>query len=254
MFDSASPDETPARLSEEVAGARCILSRGERRASGRGSNEGAGQARGRYLCFLNPDALVQPGLAGAPGRDARGGSHRSAPSFRCCSTRTARSRKRARSDRLGRLDPGARLRRRRGRLRVPFRREVDYGSAACLLIGAARRSPDGGGFDPAYGLGYFEDVDLCLQAQGARPGDDLRAAVPRRPRAARLERIVAGPTADGGKPGNLLRALERASRAAPEPDRATDVSLAARRRPRLRGRRPDPRHRRPCPPPRPRLG
>jgi GT2 family glycosyltransferase len=42
-----------------------------------------------------------------------------------------------------------------------FRRDVDYASAACLLL---RRSAfvDAGGFDPVYAPAYFEDVDLCL--------------------------------------------------------------------------------------------
>jgi GT2 family glycosyltransferase len=43
-----------------------------------------------------------------------------------------------------------------------FRRDVDYASAACLLL---RRSAfvEAGGFDPAYAPAYFEDVDLCLR-------------------------------------------------------------------------------------------
>ena len=50
-----------------------------------------------------------------------------------------------------------------------FRREVDYGSAACVLI---RRHDfaEAGGFEPAYGIGYFEDVDLSfkLKERGLR--------------------------------------------------------------------------------------
>ncbi len=43
-----------------------------------------------------------------------------------------------------------------------FRRDVDYASAACLLL---RRSAfvEAGGFDPVYAPAYFEDVDLCLR-------------------------------------------------------------------------------------------
>ncbi len=43
-----------------------------------------------------------------------------------------------------------------------FRRDVDYASAACLLL---RRSAfvDAGGFDPAYAPAYYEDVDLSLR-------------------------------------------------------------------------------------------
>ncbi len=43
-----------------------------------------------------------------------------------------------------------------------FRRDVDYASAACLLL---RRSAfvDAGGFDPVYAPAYYEDVDLSLR-------------------------------------------------------------------------------------------
>jgi GT2 family glycosyltransferase len=43
-----------------------------------------------------------------------------------------------------------------------FRRDVDYASAACLLL---RRSAfvDAGGFDPVFAPAYYEDVDLCLR-------------------------------------------------------------------------------------------
>ncbi|MCA1655597.1 MAG: glycosyltransferase family 2 protein, partial [Pseudonocardiaceae bacterium] len=43
----------------------------------------------------------------------------------------------------------------------PFTREVDYASAACLVV---RRTAflDAGGFSPEYEVAYFEDVDLML--------------------------------------------------------------------------------------------
>lgn len=48
--------------------------------------------------------------------------------------------------------------------RYGFRREVDYGSAAALLVNADFwRSI--GGFDERYRPMYFEDVDLCFQAR-----------------------------------------------------------------------------------------
>src|SRR5205807_1108269 len=62
-----------------------------------------------------------------------------------------------------------------------FRRDVDYASAACLLV---RRSAfvDAGGFDPAFAPAYYEDVDLCLRwwSQGLRvvcqPGSNVSHA------------------------------------------------------------------------------
>ena len=59
-----------------------------------------------------------------------------------------------------------------------FRREVDYGSAACMLV---RREEFAavGGFDPAYGIGYFEDVDLSfkLKERGLRTIYEPRSRV-----------------------------------------------------------------------------
>ncbi|HVS42805.1 MAG TPA: glycosyltransferase family 2 protein, partial [Candidatus Dormibacteraeota bacterium] len=78
-----------------------------------------------------------------------------------------------------------------------FRRDVDYASAACLLL---RRSAfgDAGGFDPAYAPAYYEDVDLCLRLwdRGLRtvcqPLSEVThaggASTDRRRRAALLER------------------------------------------------------------------
>ena len=60
VVDSASPDETAQRLSDEVEGASLVLSQ-ENVGFGGGSNVGAEQARGRFLCFLNSDAIVEPG-------------------------------------------------------------------------------------------------------------------------------------------------------------------------------------------------
>jgi len=59
VVDSASPDETSQRLADEVEGANVVLSR-ENLGFGGGSNLGAEQARGRYFCFLNSDAMVEP--------------------------------------------------------------------------------------------------------------------------------------------------------------------------------------------------
>ncbi len=47
-----------------------------------------------------------------------------------------------------------------------FRREVDYGSAAALMVKAELwRSV--GGFDERFVPMYYEDVDLCFQAASA---------------------------------------------------------------------------------------
>jgi hypothetical protein len=76
-------------------------------------------------------------------------SPRSPPSPPASSTSTARCR------RYGAAKPAARPEYR-------FRRDIDYASAACLLL---RRSAfvDAGGFDPAYAPAYYEDADLSLR-------------------------------------------------------------------------------------------
>ncbi|MGH2767908.1 MAG: glycosyltransferase family 2 protein [Actinomycetota bacterium] len=159
VVDNASTDGTAERLRESVRGARLIYN--ERNVGfGPGANRGAMEARGRFLCFLNSDALVQPGwlppLLEALEHDPRAGA--AVP----CVINLDRSLQEAGSL-LGAdgttvqvgagEDPDLPLFR--------FPRYVDYGSAACLLV---RRKVflDVGGFDPAYGQGYCEDVDLCL--------------------------------------------------------------------------------------------
>jgi GT2 family glycosyltransferase len=176
VVDSASPDETPARLHSEVKGANLVISE-ENLGFGGGSNRGADKSRGRYVCFLNPDALVEPGwlgplleileqdpTAGAvvpmllnpDGTIQEAGSVIDSVGWPLA---------------FGRGEDANTLAHR-------FRREIDYGSAACVLV---RRDEfaEVGGFDPAYGIGYFEDVDLSfkLKERGLRTIYEPRSRV-----------------------------------------------------------------------------
>jgi glycosyltransferase involved in cell wall biosynthesis len=65
-----------------------------------------------------------------------------------------------------------------GRLEYRFAREVDFGSAACLLLRRAHFF-DVGGFDAAYAPAYFEDVDLSfkLKERGLRTMYEPRSRV-----------------------------------------------------------------------------
>ena len=160
VVDSASPDETPRRLREDVGGANVLIS-DENLGFGGGSNLGAEQARGRYVLFLNSDALVEPEwldpLLEVLENDPTTGAV--VPML----LNPDRSIQEAGSavDSVGWTlafgrgeSPNTMAHR--------FRREIDYGSAACLLV-RHDEFADAGGFDPAYGIGYFEDVDLSFK-------------------------------------------------------------------------------------------
>jgi GT2 family glycosyltransferase len=159
VVDNASRDDTAARLKEEVRGAKLVFNSWNA-GFGPAANQGAASSVGRFLCFLNSDAFVQPGwlppLLEAIERDARvavavpmllneDGSVQEAGAIIGREGSTLQ---------LGfGSDPEA--------LEYRFPRRIDYGSAACMAV---RRSAflSAGGFDPAYRVGYCEDVDLCF--------------------------------------------------------------------------------------------
>ena len=140
-------------------------------------NQGAAHATGRHLLFLNNDVLVHAGwlppllaeLAAHPDIGAAGprflnldGSLQEAGALLSRGGST--------------LAYGAGDDPERPEYRFP--RQVDYLSAACLLV---RRSAfcNIGGFDAGYGLVYFEDCDLCLSlaARGWRTVYEPRSLV-----------------------------------------------------------------------------
>jgi O-antigen biosynthesis protein len=176
IVDNASPDETPDRLREHVRGAEVILNE-RNEGFGPANNAAAERARGELLVLLNPDALVRPGwlepLIETLERDPRigavvprlldpGGTVQEVGSIVWADGSTW-----AVGAGAGAEDPVHR-----------FRRSVDYGSAACFLIGREtfRRV---GGFHPAYRPAYCEDVDLALalRAAGLRVEVDPRSEV-----------------------------------------------------------------------------
>ncbi len=175
LVDNASPDDTLQRVEDYVDGA-AIVRNATNRGFGEGSNQGAEAARGRILCFLNSDALVEPGwlpplleTLEQPGVGAavplflnKNGSVQEAGSV---------------IDSIGHAHAvGADGDARDFRYRFP--REVDYGSAACLLI---RRELflELGGFDRAFSPAYYEDSDLCfrLHERGLKTMYDPRSRV-----------------------------------------------------------------------------
>lgn len=159
VVDNASPDGLGERLAAEVENVRLIRNT-ENRGFGAACNQAADLAASRVLVFLNSDAFVHPGWL-PPLLDALSRERTAAAAPRvlnadgtlqeagCLVFANAHTRFNGFGD-----DP----------LRADYRfpRRVDYASAVCLAV--KRRSfHDAGGFDPAFGLGYCEDVDLCLR-------------------------------------------------------------------------------------------
>lgn len=166
VVDDASSDRT-AELLAACRGVRVV--RMDRNAGfAAACNAGAAAARGRYLHFLNNDALVTEGweapLLASFAEDQRVAAVVS--QLRDPAGRISEAGGIVWSDgrgwNYGRGDVP-----RDWRYRSP--RDVDYGSAASLMVEAEwfRRA---GGFDPAFHPAYYEDVDLCfrLRAAGGR--------------------------------------------------------------------------------------
>ena len=158
VVDNQSPDGTGPKLRDAVDGATVVLN-DVNVGFGAGANQGALLAVGRHLFFLNSDAFVQPGWL--PPLLAAVDDPEVAAAASCL------------------VDPDGTLQEAGGLVgangyagqlgmgedaslpEYRFRRQVDFASAAALLV---RRGDflAVGGFDPGFVLGYFEDVDLCL--------------------------------------------------------------------------------------------
>lgn len=176
VVDNASPDDTADLLRDEVSGAIVVFN-DRNLGFGQGANQGARLARGRFLVFLNSDAIVRPGwlraLTDAIDRDPRAGA--AVPRYLNVDGTVQEAGGLLFSDGSTLMwghgaaadDPAFR-----------FRRHVDYGSAACLVVlRSAFRAV--GGFDAAYRPMYVEDVDLALalRARGLRSVYEPRAEV-----------------------------------------------------------------------------
>ena len=168
LVDNGSVDGTPSLL-ERVEGATIVRNR-RNTGFGAASNDGAARARGRYLLFLNQDAFVHRGwlppllerLESDEGIGAVGPMLLNQDgSLQCAGAAVLRS--------------GHTLCHGEGddpeRPEYGVARGVDYLAGACLLV-RSDAFMNVGGFDPIYGLAYFEDADLCL-ALGARGFDSV---------------------------------------------------------------------------------
>ena len=164
IVDNGSTEDARAYLADHVGGAN-VLFNTENRGFAAACNQGASRARSRQLVFLNNDALVHPGWlppllarlsepwVGAVGPKILNldGSLQSAGALVARDGSVA--------DYGGGGDADS--------LEYSFPRVVDYVPGCCLALRHALFD-ELGGFDIAYGLGYYEDVDLCfsLAARG----------------------------------------------------------------------------------------
>jgi GT2 family glycosyltransferase len=158
VVDNASEDQTRAQLSG-LPNVRLILN-DHNRGFGAAINQGAERARGEYLLLLNTDVFVHPGwlepLLAALAE----------PSVGLCVPRYLHA--------DGSLQEAGALLARDGTIHFygdgedpekpcyRFRRRVDYGSAACMLIRRASFQAVGG-LDDLFAPAYYEDSDLCLR-------------------------------------------------------------------------------------------
>jgi len=158
VVDNASTDQT-ADLLSRLRGATVLRNDGNL-GFGRACNQAAARATGRYLLFLNSDAVLGPASLSALVETARADPRCGAVGGRLVwpdgrlqeagsilwSDGTAEGYGRG-------SDPLA--------PEFTFRREVDYCSGALLLV---RRDlfDELGGFDDRYAPAYYEDADLCL--------------------------------------------------------------------------------------------
>ena len=154
-------DADTKRLLEHVHRARVLVNE---RNEGylRSMNRGAALARGEWLVLCNNDIEVQPGwleamLACAESDESVGVV---APKFVAPDGSLSEAGAIIWSDgtgaNFGRGDEP-------GRFQYEYRREVDYGSAAALMVRGELWN-EVGGFDERYLPMYYEDADLCFEA------------------------------------------------------------------------------------------
>lgn len=176
VLDNASTDGTGDWLAANAQGATLLRNQANV-GFGPGVNQAALHSRGRYLCLLNSDALVEEGWLEPMLADLESVAHCGAVVPRLLNLDGTLQEAGAVIGSDGQTmaigygdDPS--------RPWYRFPRYVSYGSGACLCL---RRSTflALGGFDPAYGKGYYEDVDLCLRmaAEGFRTVYEPRSIV-----------------------------------------------------------------------------
>jgi GT2 family glycosyltransferase/glycosyltransferase involved in cell wall biosynthesis len=162
IVDNASQDDT-YRLLERLENVT-VLRNPVNAGFGGGCNQGARIARGKYLLLLNNDAALTAGGLRALVETVARVSDCGAVGCKIVTLD-------GRLQEAGSIiwdDGTTQGYGRQGNPAAPefsYLREVDYCSAACLLVRADVWERTGG-FDPRYHPAYFEDADLCMSISG----------------------------------------------------------------------------------------
>jgi GT2 family glycosyltransferase/SAM-dependent methyltransferase len=161
LVDDAADADTK-QLLERVHGARVLVNE-KNEGYLRSMNRGATLARGKWIVLCNNDIEVQPGWLEAMLDCAESDESVGvvAPKFVSPDGSLSEAGGIVWSDGTGANygrgdDPGL--------FQYEYRREVDYGSAAALMV-RAELWRETGGFDERYLPMYYEDTDLCFEAR-----------------------------------------------------------------------------------------
>lgn len=159
VVDNASPDGTADLIAEHFPTVRLVRN-SHNAGFGAANNQAAALAQGRYLALVNSDAIAPPGwfgpLRAALDEDGAGAAvpallHPDGTMQNAGAVIAADGSVIALGDGD---DPDA--------PQWNFRRAIDFGAAAFLLI-ERRLFLESGGFDEVFETAYFEDVDLGLR-------------------------------------------------------------------------------------------
>ena len=166
---NGATEEVREFLRSDVDGA-VIVERAENIGFGGGCNAAAAGSAARYLVFLNDDTVVEPHwLSALVAAAEAGGADAFASVLLDAEGRVAEAGARILADTnpipwgAGLAVPQARA------LGLLEPRQIDYGSAAALLVDR-QLFERLGGFDLGYSPAYYEDVDLCFRITAAGKG------------------------------------------------------------------------------------
>jgi GT2 family glycosyltransferase/glycosyltransferase involved in cell wall biosynthesis len=197
----------------------------------RSLNRGSVRARGEFLLFLNDDTVPQPGWLEAMVECARSSEDVGVvvPMYLAPDGSLKEAGSIVWSD--GSAENFGRGDRVVERSRYRYRREVDYGSGACLLVRTDLFRAIGG-LDEQFSPAYYEDADLCFAAREA----GSRVLYEPRARVVHVEGATAGTELSAGnKRFQLVNQAPFVAkwrhRLEEQPRRGGDSRLASRRSP-----------------------